>query len=81
MQRGERQVLELLFDLLHPEAMGQGGVDVDRLLGDALLLGRRHRRDRAHVVQSVGELDDEDTQVGGHRHQHLAHRGRLLGFA
>ena len=32
-------------------------------------------------MQSVGELDDEDAQVGGHRHQHLAHRRRLLGFA
>ena len=41
----------------------------------------RHRRDRAHVVQSVGELDDEDAQVGGHRHQHLAHRGGLLRLA
>ena len=38
----------------------------------------RHRRDRAHVVQAVGELDDQDAQVGGHRDEHLAHRRRLL---
>ena len=39
------------------------------------------RGERAHVVQAVGELDDEHAQVAGHRDQHLAHRGRLLGLA
>ena len=81
VQRGEGQVLELLLHLLHAEAVGQRGVDVERLLGDALLLLGRHRRDRAHVVQPVGELDEQHPQVGGHRHQHLAHRGGLLGLA
>ena len=80
VERGEREVLELLAHLLHAEAVGQGGVDVDRLAGRALLLPRRHRRDRAHVVEPVGQLDDEDPQVLGHRHEHLAHRGRLLGL-
>ena len=36
------------------------------------------RRDRAHVVEPVGELDDQDPEVLGHRHEHLAHRGGLL---
>ena len=81
VQRGEREVLELLLDLLHPEPVRQRGVDVERLLGDALLLLERHRGDRAHVVQPVGELDDEHPQVLGHRHQHLAHRRRLLRLA
>ncbi len=30
------------------------------------------RRDRAHVVQAVGELDEDDPDVRGHRHHHLA---------
>ena len=34
--------------------------------------------DGAHVVQPVGELDDQHAQVAGHRHQHLAHRRGLL---
>ncbi len=50
----------------------------ERLLGDALLLLERHRCQRAHVVQPVGELDDQHPQVLGHRHQHLAHAGGLL---
>ena len=37
-----------------------------------------HRGDRAHVVQPVGQLDDQDPQVLGHRDEHLAHRGGLL---
>jgi hypothetical protein len=31
-------------------------------------------------VQSVGQLDDQHAQVARHGHQHLAHRGGLLGF-
>ena len=80
VERGEREVLELLPDLLHPEAVGQGGVDVDGLVRRALLLPRRHRGDRAQVVEPVGQLDDQDPQVLGHRHEHLAHRGGLLGL-
>ena len=80
VQRGEAQVLELLLDLLHAEAVGQRGVDVERLLRGALLLPRRERGDGAHVVQAVGQLDDEDPEVLGHRHEHLAHRGGLLGL-
>ena len=47
-------------------------VDLERLarLLDLLLLG--HRVDRAHVVQAVGELDQDDPDVGGHRDHHLA---------
>ena len=81
VQRGERQVLQLLLQLLHPEAVRQRRVDVERLLGDALLLVDRHRGDGAHVVEAVGELDDEHPQVLGHRHEHLAHRGGLLLLA
>jgi hypothetical protein len=63
VQRREREVLELLLELLHAQAVRQRGVDVERLLGDALLLLARHRGDRAHVVQPVGELDDQHPQV------------------
>ncbi len=80
VQGGEGEVLELLLDLLHAQAVGQRGVDVQRLLGDALLLGERHRGDRAHVVQPVGQLDDEHPQVARHGDEHLAHRGGLLGL-
>ncbi len=80
MQRREREVFELLLHLLHAEAMREGRIDVERLLRGAPLLVLGERRDRAHVVQPVGQLDDQDPQVLRHRHEHLAHRGGLLLF-
>ena len=38
------------------------------------------RRDRPHVVETVGELDQQDAHVLRHRDEHLAHRGGLLRF-
>ncbi len=72
MQRREREVLELPLDRVDAEAMRERRVDLERLarLLHLLLLG--HRIDRAHVVQAVGELDQDDPHVGGHRHHHLA---------
>ena len=52
VQRGEGQVLELLLDLLHAEAVGQRGVDVEGLLGDALLLARAAWRPRVRMLWS-----------------------------
>ena len=72
VQRREGEVLELPLDRVDSQAVGQRRVDLQRLAGllDLLLLG--HRLDRAHVVQTVGELDQDDPHVGGHRHHHLA---------
>ena len=72
VQRREGEVLELPLDRVDAQAVGQRRVDLERLarLLHLLLLG--HRVDRAHVVQPVGELDQDDPHVGGHRHHHLA---------
>ena len=72
MQRLEGEVLELPLDRVDAEAVGDRRVDVERLarLLDLLLLG--HRGDRAHVVQAIGELDQDDPDVRGHRDHHLA---------
>ena len=78
MQRGEGQVLELLPHVLHAEPVGQGRIDVESLPGDAVLGLHRHRRQGAHVVQPVGQLDDQHPKILGHRHDHLAQRGGLL---
>ncbi len=73
----ERQVLELGLDLGHAEPVGEGGVDVKRLLGDLLGLFGRQVVERAHVVQAVRELDHQDPKVVGHGHDHLAEVLRL----
>ena len=72
LERLEREVLELPLDLPDPEALGQRRVDLHRLAGDALLLVRRQAVQRPHVVESVGELDEHDPDVLGHRQEHLA---------
>ena len=72
LERLEGQVLELPLHLPDPEPLGERGVDLHRLAGDALLLLGRQAVQRAHVVEPVGELDEHDPDVLGHRQQHLA---------
>ena len=55
-------------------------VDIEGLLGDALLFVGRTRCERTHVVQPISQLDDEHPQVARHCHQHFAHGGCLLCF-
>ena len=74
VQRGEREVLELPLDRVHAEPVRERGEHLERLAGLALLLGRRQEPQRAHVVQPVGELDDQHARVAGHRDDHLADR-------
>ena len=68
----ERQVLQLGLHLRHAEAVGQRGVDLPGLQGDALLLLGRQLLQGPHVVQPVGQLDDDDPGILGDRQQQLA---------
>ena len=72
VQGGEGEVLQLPLDRVDAQAVRDRRVDLQGLLGlvDLLLLG--HRADRAHVVQAIGELDEDDPDVRGHRDHHLA---------
>ncbi len=64
-----------------PMRPGERGIDVQRLLGDAAARLRRHEVERAHVVQAVGELDQQHADVVGDGEQQLAQVLGLLGFA
>ena len=68
----EREVLQLEVERVQAEAVGDRRVDVERLARDPPPVRRRHRVERAHVVQPVGELDQDDAHVVRHREQHLA---------
>ena len=81
IEAAEGQILQLFAHFLHAHAPGQRRIDVERLLGDALARGRRHELQRAHVVQPVGELDQEHADVVGDRQQELAQVFGLLGLA
>ncbi len=72
VQRREREILELPLERVDAQAVRDRRVDLERLLRllDLLLLGQR--ADRAHVVQPVGQLDQDDAHVARHRDDHLA---------
>ena len=73
----EGEVFQLRLELPDAEPVGERRVDLHRLLGDAELLVARHRAERAHVVQAVGQLDQDDADVVDHRQEHLA---QVLGL-
>ena len=80
IQFGEGQVFQLLAHILHADAPGQRRVDVHRLLGDALALFRLFDETQgAHIVQPVGQLDQQHADVAGDGQHQLAEILRLLG--
>ena len=78
LQVEEGQVLELPLDRAHAQAVGQRRVYVHGLarLKQTAVLAQGGKR--AHVMQAVGELDDDDADVLGHGEEHLAQREGLL---
>ena len=77
---GEGEALELVLHPLHADALGERREDFHGLARDALaFLGVVDELQRAHVVQAIGELDEEHANVLGHRQQQLAEVLGLLG--
>ena len=72
LEVAEGQVLELPLDLPDAEPVGQGRVDVQGLARDLPPLNLGQWVERAHVVEPVGQLDEDDPKVLRHRHHHLA---------
>ena len=81
LELAKRQRLHLDHEFVHADPLRERGVDIHRLLGDAAaLLGLRDVVKRAHVVQAIGELDQQHANIVGHRQQELAQvfRGALI---
>ena len=74
----QRQVFQLPLGPLHAEAVGDGGIDLHCLEGLGFLLLRALPGHGAHVVQAVGDLDEDDADVLCHCQEHLAQILRLL---
>ena len=81
IEHAERQILEFLAHFLHAHAAGERRIDVEGFLGDAAARGRQHEFEGAHVVQAVGELDQQHADILGDRQQQLAQVLRLFGLA
>ena len=79
LQLAEGERLHLLHELVHADPLGERGIDVHRLAGDALaLVGILDVVERAHVVQPVGQLDEQHADIVRHGEQELA---EILGGA
>ena len=71
VQRLEREVLELPLQRVDAEPVRERRVDLERLLRLLHLLLLAEVLDRAHVVEAVGELDQDHAHVLRHRDDHL----------
>ena len=74
MQDREGQVLQLPLDRGHAQPVRQRRHHLERLARLLGLLLRGQEAHRAHVVQPVGQLDDQHPRVPRHRDDHLADR-------
>jgi hypothetical protein len=78
---GEGKIFELVLHLLHAHALGERGVDLQRLQRDAAaLVDILDVVQRLHVVQAVGELDEQHADIGRHGQHQLAEILRMLGM-
>ena len=73
----ETEVFQLLIQRVQAQTIGDGRIDVHRFAGDALALFFGNGIERAHIVQAIGEFDQNDAHISRHRHQHLAEVFRL----
>ena len=74
----QTEVLQLPLHLLHAQPVGDGRVNLHGLEGFLLLLLRRLVLHGAHVVEPVGDFDEDDADVLAHGHQHLPQVLHLL---
>ncbi len=72
LEIAEGQILELTAHHAHAQAERDGRVDVQRLARNALLLFGFEVFECAHVVEPVGQLDENDADVVHHGEQHFA---------
>ena len=68
----EREILQLGFDMIQSEASGKRSIEEVGLAGDFHLLVGTHAVQGAHVVQAVGQLDEQGADVVVHRLKYLA---------
>ena len=66
------QVFQLAANFAHPQAVSDRAVNVQCFLRDLLLTVGRQVLERAHVVQPVGQLDEDDADVVHHGEHHFA---------
>ena len=75
------EVLKLYTNIVHAQALREGGIDFQGFAGDAAAFIGSKYAEGAHVVQAVCQLDQDDANISGHGQGHfLKIFGLLLGF-
>ena len=68
----QRKVIEFCLDLGNTKTLGNRSINIHRLSGLLFLLGRCHKLHRTHVVQTVCQFHDDNTDILRHRKEHLS---------
>ena len=77
LQIFQRQIIQLDLDLADAKPLGDGAVYLQCLLGNTLPALRRLVLQRAHIVESVRQLDQDHPDILGHGKEHLPQILRL----
>ena len=72
VERCKAQVLQFQANTVYPQALGNRGINLQGLPGDAPPLGRFQGTQGTHVVQAVGQFHHDHADIVAHGHQHLA---------
>ena len=66
------QALQFDLEPIDAQAVGDGRIDIQGLSGDSGALFGRHGAEGSHIVQPIGQLDENDAYVLDHGQHHLA---------
>ncbi len=80
LQKAEGKVFQLITDNSHSQAMGDRRVDVQGFAGDALLLAGLQVFKRAHIVQAIRKLHQNNANIIDHGQKHFANAFSLAGL-
>ncbi len=78
LQVFQTEIFQFVLDPADPDAIGQGGVNLQCFLRDFLPLSLIEVLQRPHVMQPISELDDHDADIVRHREHHLSEIFRLF---
>ena len=70
----EAEVFQFFLDEIKSEPMRQRGIDIQGLTGNLVLLVWRLRAQCAHIVETVADFDEYDTDVIAHGQQQFLER-------
>ena len=80
IQVAEGEVFKFAANFAHAEPVGDGSIDFDGFARDALSPLVAQVAERAHVMQTIRQLHDDDANVIHHGQQHFAKAFRLPLF-